>query len=187
MVKRVSETSKITAVDETTETEGSQHSLVGREVPPGVLVFRVFGAFFFGVVDKLDDELKRAKQEPEVLILRVRKVLAIDATGLQALEDLHAKLRAKGKHLILSGPHTQPLAVMTNAGFIDRLGADNVCPNIAASLERAREILGLPPAPPPSDSPERARAEKEQIEAARRELSEAIARAGELLAKPKPH
>jgi SulP family sulfate permease len=185
MVKRVSETSKITAVDETTETEGSHHSLVGREVPPGVLVFRVFGAFFFGVVDKLDDELKRAKQEPEVLILRVRKVLAIDATGLQALEDLHAKLHAKGKHLILSGPHTQPLAVMTNAGFIDRLGEANVCPNIAASLERAREILGLPPAPPPSDSPDPARVEKEQVEAARRELSEAIARAGELLAKPK--
>ena len=97
MVKRISETSQITAVDETTETEGSHHSLVGREIPRGVLVFRVFGAFFFGVVDKLDDELKRAKQEPDVLILRVRKVLAIDASGLQALEDLLAKLRAKGK------------------------------------------------------------------------------------------
>lgn len=58
---------------------------------------------FLGLdVDKLDDELKRARQEPDVLILRVRKVLAMDATGLQALEDLHAKLRAKNKHLILS-------------------------------------------------------------------------------------
>jgi SulP family sulfate permease len=118
---------------------------VGKEVPNGVLVFRVFGAFFFGVVDKLDDELKRAKQEPEVLILRVRKVLAIDATGLQALEDLHDKLRAKGKHLILSAPHTQPFLMMEKAGFLDRLGRDNVCPHIDAALARAREILGLPP------------------------------------------
>jgi len=147
MVKRISETSQINAVDSSTETEGAQHSLVGRTVPDGVLVFRVFGAFFFGVVDKLDDELKRAKREPEVLILRVRKVLAMDATGLQALEDLHAKLRAKGKHLILSGPHTQPLAVMEHAGFIDRLGRENVCPHLAASLARARAILGLPPEP----------------------------------------
>ncbi|WP_414663328.1 SulP family inorganic anion transporter [Horticoccus sp. 23ND18S-11] len=147
MVKRISETSKITAVDESTETEGSQHSLVGKVVPEGVVVFRVFGAFFFGVVDKLDDELKRAKREPDVLILRVRKVLAIDATGLQALEDLHAKLRAKGKHLILSGPHTQPMAVMENAGFVDRLGRENICPHITASLARARQILGLPPLP----------------------------------------
>lgn len=184
MVKRISETSQITAVDETTETEGSQHSLVGRVIPPGVLVFRVFGAFFFGVVDKLDDELKRAKQEPDILILRIRKVLAIDATGLQALEDLHAKLRAKGKHLILSGPHTQPLAVMINSGFIDRLGEANVCPHIAASLARAREILGLPPVAEPPDPTATHQSEKHQIEAARRELSEAIARAGKLLENP---
>ena len=184
MVKRISETSMITAVDEATETEGSQHSLVGKEVPPGVLIFRVFGAFFFGVVDKLDTELKRAKQEPEVLILRVRKVLAMDATGLQALEDLHLKLKKKGKHLILSAPHTQPLAVMINSGFIDRLGEENVCPDIGAALARAREILGLPPVEEVTDTPERLHAEKKQIEAARRELSNAVERASQLLKKP---
>lgn len=186
MVKRISETSKITAVDESTETEGSHHSLVGRKIPPGVLIFRVFGAFFFGVVDKLDDELRRAKQEPKVLILRVRKVLAIDATGLQALEDLLAKLRAKNKHLILSAPHTQPLAVMENSGFIDRLGRENVCPHIVASLARAREILGLPPVADEPDPVASTQAEKQQIAAARRELSDAIARAGRILGDPKP-
>jgi SulP family sulfate permease len=184
MVKRISETSKITAVDEATETEGSHHSLVGKEVPDGVLIFRVFGAFFFGVVDKLDDELKRAKREPEVLILRVRKVLAIDATGLQALEDLHAKLRAKGKHLILSAPHTQPLAVMENSGFIDHLGRENVCPHITAALARAREILGLPPVVEPPEPHESLRAEKQELDAARRELSEALDRAQRILSKP---
>ncbi len=145
MVKRISETSRITAVDESNETEGSQHSLVGKTVPPGVLIFRIFGAFFFGVVDKLDEELKRAARDPEVLILRLRKVLAIDATGLQALEDLHAKLKAKGKHLILSAPHTQPLLVMQQSGFLDRLGPENVSPDVTAALARARELLGLPP------------------------------------------
>ncbi len=183
MVKRISETTKITAVDESTETEGSHHSLIGREIPDGVLVFRVFGAFFFGVVDKLDDELRRAKEEPEVLILRVRKVLAIDATGLQALEDLHAKLRAKGKHLILSAPHTQPLAVMENAGFIDRLGQENVCPHIAAALARAREILGLPPVAELPENHEALHAEKKQLAAAREELSAALERAQRMLDK----
>ena len=183
MVKRISETSMITAVDEATETEGSQHSLVGKVVPPGVLIFRVFGAFFFGVVDKLDTELKRAKQDPEVLILRVRKVLAMDATGLQALEDLHLKLKKKGKHLILSAPHTQPLAVMINSGFIDRLGEENVCPDIGAALARAREILGLPPAKEDINTQESLVAEKNKIEAVRRELSEAVERASRILNK----
>lgn len=183
MVKRVSETSQITAVDESTETEGSQHSLVGKEVPEGVLIFRVFGAFFFGVVDKLDDELKRAKREPDILILRVRKVLAMDATGLQALEDLHAKLRSKGKHLILSAPHTQPLAVMEHSGFIDRLGRENVCPHITAALARAREILGLPPVSEPRETHEILATQRQELEAARRELRQALQRADRILDK----
>lgn len=184
MVKRISETSQITAVDESTETEGSHHSLIGKEVPKGVLIFRVFGAFFFGVVDKLDDELKRAKQEPDILILRVRKVLAIDATGLQALEDLRAKLHAKGKHLILSAPHTQPLAVMENAGFIDRLGRENVCASITDALARSREILGLPPVVEAREPQESLHAEKQELDAARRELSEALARTQRILDRP---
>lgn len=180
MVKRVSETSQITAVDESTETEGSHHSLVGKQVPDGVLIFRVFGAFFFGVVDKLDDELKRAKQEPDVLILRVRKVLAMDATGLQALEDLHVKLRAKGKQLILSAPHTQPLLVMEKAGFLDRIGRENVCPHIDAALARARDILGLPPALETDPLHQ----ERQKLEAVRRELTGALARANEVMQAP---
>jgi SulP family sulfate permease len=133
-IKRVSETTQITAVDETTETEGSQHSLVGREIPDGVMVYRIFGAFFFGAVDKLESVLKREKREPVVLILRMRKVLAMDATGLNALEDLYERLQRKGKHLVLSGPHTQPLFLMEKAGFLDRIGRDNVCPHIEAAL-----------------------------------------------------
>jgi len=183
MVKRISETSLITAVDEATETEGSQHSLVGKDVPKGVLIFRVFGAFFFGVADKLDTELKRAKQEPEVLILRVRKVLAMDATGLQALEDLHLKLKKKGKHLILSAPHTQPLAVMINSGFIDRLGEENVCAHIGAALARAREILGLPPVEEVTTTQEALQVERSKIEAVRRDLAAAVENASRLLNK----
>src|SRR5215831_1322461 len=111
-IKRISETTQIAAVDQATETEGSHHSLVGKQVPDGVLIFRVFGAFFFGAADKLETALKRARQDPKILILRMRKVLAMDATGLNALEDLYDKLHRRGKYLILSAPHTQPLLVM---------------------------------------------------------------------------
>jgi len=142
-IKRVSDTTQITAVDESTETEGAHHSLIGKEVPQGVMVYRIFGSFFFGAADKLESSLKRLKQEPDVLILRMRKVLAMDATGLNALEDLYERLRSHNKHLVLSGPHTQPLFMMDKAGFVDRLGRENICANIDASLARAREILNF--------------------------------------------
>lgn len=178
-IKRVSETSQITAVDETTETEGSHHSLVGKEIPAGVMIYRMFGAFFFGAADKLESALLREKSAPDVLILRMRKVVAMDATGLNALEDLYEKMRGKGKHLILSGPHTQPLFVMEKAGFLDDIGRENVVAHVDAALARAREILGLPPAPPsPDDVLHR---EKQQLETARRELSSAIERVDRVL------
>jgi len=90
-IKRISESTQITSMDEATETEGSQDSLVGKTIPDGVLVYRLFGAFFFGAADKLETALKRSRQEPDILILRMRQVLAVDATGLNALEDLYEK------------------------------------------------------------------------------------------------
>jgi SulP family sulfate permease len=179
-IKRSSETTQIMAVDESTETEGSHHSLVGKEVPDGVMIYRIFGAFFFGAADKLESMLKREKREPEILILRMRKVMAMDATGLNALEDLYERLHRKGKHLILSGPHTQPMLVMGRAGFLDRVGQENICANIDASLARSREILGLPPAPPADPL----RLEKRKIEAARQELTSAMERVNDVLNTP---
>jgi sulfate permease, SulP family len=146
-IKRVSETTQITAVDENTETEGPHHSLIGKKVPNGVMVYRIFGSFFFGAADKLESSLHRMKHEPEVLILRMRKVLVMDATGLNALEDLAERLKRRGKHLVLSAPHAQPLFMMDKAGFLDRLGRENVCADIDLSLARSRELLGLAPGP----------------------------------------
>jgi SulP family sulfate permease len=179
-IKRSSETTQIMAVDESVETEGSHHSLVGKEVPEGVMVYRMFGAFFFGAVDKLESALKRLKQEPDVLILRMRKVMAMDATGLNALEDLYERLNRKGKHLVLSAPHTNPLLVMEKAGFLDRIGRENVCAHIDAALARAREILGLPPAPPIDPHHE----EKQRLEAARLELASVLAKVQDALNSP---
>src|SRR5262249_18961142 len=145
-----------------------------------VMVYRMMGAFFFGAVDKLETVLSRVKEEPEVLILRMRKVVAIDATGLNALEDLFEKLQRRGKHLVLSGPHTNPFLVMENAGFIDRLGRENVCPHIDAALARARQILRLPPLAPKDPYLE----EKQKLEVVRLELAQALVRVNEVLKSP---
>lgn len=140
-IKRLADTTQITAVDAATETEGSQHSLVGKDIPEDVQVFRIFGPFFFGVADRLETALMRAEREPKVVILRMRKVNVMDATGLNALEDLFEKLKRHRSHLILSAVQPQPFEVMEKAGFIDALGRENACPHIDAALARAREVL----------------------------------------------
>ena len=50
--------------------------------------------------------------------------------------------------MVLSDPHAQPLFMMDKAGFLDRLGRENICANIDLALARSREILGLTPVVP---------------------------------------
>jgi SulP family sulfate permease len=141
LVKRLSDASHVKADEEVTHANAPGQMLSGKTIPKGVVVFRVFGAFFFGAADKLESSLRRAGDLPDVLILRMRDVLAIDATGLDALEDLMEKLRKHKKDLILCGPHSQPLFALTRAGMIDKLGLPNVCGDLDASFDRARQIL----------------------------------------------
>jgi len=131
------------------EDLGDPNAIGRRDVPDGVEVFEVFGAFFFGAASKFEDALRQVKHVPKVLVLRMREVHAMDATGLRALEDLVRKTERDGTALILSGVHAQPLITLERSGLLDRVGMENVFGNIDDSLNRAREILGLPPAPRP--------------------------------------
>ena len=141
LVKRLTDATHVTPDDDVTQGSSPGQSTAGRTVPKGVLVYRVFGAFFFGAADKLDTSLREAGQLPEVLILRLRDVLAMDATGLDALEDLYEKLKFQKKALILCGPHSQPLFALTRAGLIDRIGEANICGDMGAALGQAQLLI----------------------------------------------
>ncbi|HEY5346219.1 MAG TPA: SulP family inorganic anion transporter [Verrucomicrobiae bacterium] len=141
MVKRMAETAQVEPDAEVTQGNSPGQQTEGKIIPQGVMVFRVFGAFFFGAADKLETSLRDAGQLPEVLILRMRDVLALDATGLDALEDLLEKLRRDRKDLILCGPHSQPLFALMRAGFMEKIGAANVCGDMKSALARARQLL----------------------------------------------
>ncbi|TLM67253.1 MAG: sulfate permease [Deltaproteobacteria bacterium] len=124
-------------------------SLSRRKVPAGVEVFEVSGPFFFGAADKFKNAIGEIEARPRILILRMRHVLSLDATALQTLESVHARTRREQTTLILSGVHAQPLVVLERSGLLDRIGADNVHGNIDDALDRARDLLGLPPEPRP--------------------------------------
>ena len=141
LVKRLAETAHVEADPEVTQGNSPGQQVGGKVIPDGVMVFRIFGAFFFGAADKLESSLRRTGELPDVLILRMRDALAVDATGIDALEELLEKLRVKKKDLILCGPHSQPLFALTRSGFLDRLGEENICGDMENSLARARQIL----------------------------------------------
>ncbi|PLX91945.1 MAG: sodium-independent anion transporter [Desulfuromonas sp.] len=116
-------------------------SLSHRTVPAGVEVYELAGPFFFGAADKFKRALETAAGRPAVLILRLRHVPVIDATGLQALENLCRKARRGQTRVILSGVVPQVRLVLEHAGFLAALGRENILSNIDAALARAEQLL----------------------------------------------
>jgi sulfate permease, SulP family len=139
-IRRVAGTTTVSPVTPEYIEAGRAHSLQERTIPPDVTIFRIHGPFLFGTTDKIAHILEHLSDLPPIVILRLRNMTAIDATGLHALEDLAHRLRRSGRTLLLCGAREQPAAVMQAAGLGEQLGGANICPNIEAALERAEQV-----------------------------------------------
>jgi SulP family sulfate permease len=111
------------------------------ELPPRVEVFEIAGPFFFGAAQKFESALQDIHQKPEVVILRMRDVFALDATGLRVLEDMQSRSERGGPQLVLSGIQDQPLGLLRKSGFLDRVGHDRVCRQYEQALEVASALV----------------------------------------------
>lgn len=140
-IRRVSQTTNVMVVDKKLETDLSKYSLEGKDIPEGVMVFRIFGVLMFGAADKLESILTEMGESPKIVILRMRTVLAMDSTALDVLVHLYEKMRDKGITMMITGAHSQPLHMMQRSGFLDRMGDEFVLENIDEALAKSRELL----------------------------------------------
>jgi SulP family sulfate permease len=111
-------------------------------LPAGIEVFDVQGPFFFGAADKFKEALRSLDMPVCVIILRLRNVPAIDATGLYALREFLYKCRKTSVHLVISGILSQPENALKRSGLWDEIGEENILKNIDLALSRASEIVG---------------------------------------------
>jgi SulP family sulfate permease len=106
-----------------------------------VAAWQLYGSLFFGAVNKLEELLDPRAGHPEVVILDMARLVQLDTTGLEGLENLRDKLAKRGCTLIVCGLNSQPGSLLYRSGFIDHLGDDNVCPDLTKALERAYILL----------------------------------------------
>ena len=128
------------------------NAIATRQVPRGVEVFEINGPFFFGASHAFREAMRVIGDTPKVTILRMRNVLAIDATGLHALREQHRIAARQHAVLLLSDVHAQPLVALERSGLLDALGEGNVFGHIDDALNRARAVLGLPAVARPASS-----------------------------------
>ena len=121
--------------------------LTAEDMPPGVEAYRLFGSLFFGAVSKLEAVTDPARfagtKAPQVIVFDLALLISLDTTGVEALDALRRQLARHGGTLVLSGPHEQPLSMLTRSGFIKRIGVENIVPDMPAALSRAR-LLAAP-------------------------------------------
>jgi SulP family sulfate permease len=144
-VRQMEAVTQIHLVTAESDLEVGGESVRGKDIPPGVLVYRFEGPLFFGVAEKLEAALERSSATPAVVIFRMRNVPVIDATGLRILNLVREKFHRRGTRMIFSGMQPQPMKVLFEGGFVDAVGLENICANIDAALSRAREILAESP------------------------------------------
>jgi SulP family sulfate permease len=136
-IRKVSGTTTVTRVTEQYVEEGWLHIVQDKPIPDYVAVFRIHGPFLFGGKEKISHIMECLSELPPILLLLLRDMTAIDATGLQAFEDLAEKCHADQRTLILCGAPPQPAKLMHQSEFEKHVGPANICADFHAALERA--------------------------------------------------
>jgi SulP family sulfate permease len=139
-IYRIAQTTTVEPVTSEYIEEGRLHILQDKQVPQYVTILRIHGPFLFGTTDKLEEATADLNDFAPVVVLRLRNMTALDATGLYALEKLADRLKKSGRTLLLCGAREQPERLLHQAEFVEHVGSDNILPHVAAALERAGQI-----------------------------------------------
>jgi len=139
-ISRVASTTTVSQVTDDYVEDGRVHILQDKDIPYYATIFRIHGPFLFGATDKIAAVTENLHKLPPVVILRLRNMTALDATGLFAIEEIAKQLHASKRTLILCGAREQPAQLIHQAEFAEVIGQENICENVQEALRRAEEV-----------------------------------------------
>lgn len=111
-------------------------------IPENIEVFEITGPLFFGAAYKFKDAMRYIEEPPKVLIIRMRQVPIIDATGIKTIEEVFKESKHRGTKLILSEVHSeQVIAQLKAKRLLFAIGKANITDSFSAAIERGKVIL----------------------------------------------
>jgi SulP family sulfate permease len=140
-ISRVAATTTVSQVTDDYVEDGRLHILQDKDIPYYATIFRIHGPFLFGATDKITAVTENLHKLPPVVILRLRNMTALDATGMFAIEEVAKQLHASKRTLILCGAREQPAQLIHQAEFAEVIGKENICENVQHALRRAEEVF----------------------------------------------
>jgi sulfate permease, SulP family len=106
-------------------------------LPAGVHVFDLYGSLFFGAVGKIEALPEQLTPGTRAVVLDMQRLVSMDTSGLDALEQMHRTLQRQAVALVLANVNAQPLSLMRRSGFEAVLGAEHIVPNVDQALQQA--------------------------------------------------
>jgi len=104
------------------------------QLPPGVAVFELFGALFFGAVGKIEAMAGQLPAHTRCVVLEMHRLISIDSSGIDALQQLHRQLKRQGIALVLADVNLQALGLIRRSGFEQEIGPGRIAPTVDAAL-----------------------------------------------------
>src|SRR5690554_2630345 len=144
LMKRMSDSTKVQIAKDLFTREGDKEHLFDDELivlPKGVTMYEIHGALFFGAAQAFQDTISRLPGRPKVLIIRMRHVLFIDATGVFRLKEIISKYASQGRSVILSGVSDQVLEDLKKGEIYSVMDKDNIVRTLEDATKRSEEIL----------------------------------------------
>ena len=123
------------------EDEFESRDISKIQIPAGVEVFEVYGSLFFGAVAQFRESIRVVSKKPKVIILRMRNVVSIDASGVHILEELAEEGRHEGYVLVFSAVSRSVYRVMRKSGFVETVGRKSFAGDIFGAIEIAKRHL----------------------------------------------
>lgn len=141
-MRKMIQFSEVSLLPKEGEEAGEEEGLAGYSIPSSIEVFEITGPLFFGAAHKFKDAMKFIEKPPAVLIIRMRQVPIIDATGIKTIEEVYKESKHRGTKLILSEVYSQQVInALKDARLLFAIGKANVTGSFPEALERGNSIL----------------------------------------------
>jgi SulP family sulfate permease len=139
-IYQVSRTTVVAPLTSEAIQNAKNHIVQDLNIPPYISIFHIQGPLLFGAAEKLNQLSYLLDDLQPIVVLRMRYMTAIDATGLYAIEQFYEKLHESGRTLLLCGTRGQPKRFIYTSKLPKVIGARNILPNIRSAMHRAQAV-----------------------------------------------
>jgi sulfate permease, SulP family len=111
-----------------------------KDLPSNIEIYEISGPFFFGAAKQYSEVLKRQAVSNKILIIRMRHVPFIDATGLHNFKEAVLSLKNNKTVILLSGVQQNVKKELDKSGISKIIGEENIHSKFDDAINFAKKV-----------------------------------------------